>query len=79
MNITNCTILDCDNAGLLLKDVTKSRVSDCLIRDDRPGAKSTSLALTGGTGNMIVNNLLGTAPHIAETAASVAGNVYPQR
>ncbi len=79
MNITNCTILDCDNVGLLLKDVTNSRVSDCLIRDDRENAKSASLVVTGGQGNMIVHNLLGTAPRIAENAAHAAGNVYPQR
>jgi len=77
MNITNCTILDCDNVGLSLKDVTNSRVSDCLIRDDRADAKSASLVLTGSQGNMIVNNLLGTAPQIAAGAAHVAGNVHP--
>lgn len=77
MNVTNCTILDCDNAGLLLKGVTNSRVSDCLIRDDRENAKSASLVVTGGQGNMIVHNLLGTAPRIAENAAHVAGNVHP--
>jgi hypothetical protein len=77
MNITNCTILDCDNVGLLLKDVTNSRVSDCLIRDDRENAKSASLIVTGGQGNMTVHNLLGTAPHIAENAAHAAGNVHP--
>jgi hypothetical protein len=78
MNITNCTILDCDNVGLLLRNVTNSRVSDCLIRDDREDAKSASLVVTGGQGNMIVHNLLGTAPRIPETAAHTAGNVYPQ-
>ncbi len=77
MNITNCTILDCDNVGLLLKDVTNSRVSDCLIRDDRENAKSASLVVAGGQGNMIVHNLLGTVPRIAENAAHVAGNVHP--
>jgi len=77
LNVTNCTILDCDNVGLLLKDVTNSRVSDCLIRDDREKAKSTSLVVTGGRGNMIVHNLLGTAPRIDENAAHVAGNVGP--
>jgi parallel beta-helix repeat protein len=63
MNITNCTILDCDNVGLLLKDVRDSRVSDCLIRDDRADAKSVSLQIVGGAGNMIVDNLLGSAAH----------------
>jgi hypothetical protein len=31
----------------------------------------------GGRGNMIVNNLLGTAPRIAEGTAHVSGNVHP--
>jgi len=77
MNVTSCTILDCDNIGLLLKDVTDSRISCCIIRDDRANAKSTSLVVVGGKGNMIVSNLLGIAPHIAENAAHVAGNVHP--
>ncbi len=77
MNVTNCTILDCDNIGLLLKDVIDSRISGCVIRDDRVNAKSTSLVVVGGKGNMIVSNLLGTAPRIAENAAHVAGNVHP--
>ncbi len=63
-NITNCTILDCDNRGLLLKDVSDSRVSDCLIRDDRPDASSVSLEVIGGADNMIVDNLLGAPPRL---------------
>jgi hypothetical protein len=58
MNITNCSILDCDNIGLLLKDIVDSRVSGCLISDNRPDSESISLKVTGGKGNMIVNNLL---------------------
>lgn len=77
MNVTNCTILDCDNIGLLLKDVTGSRISGCLISDNRSNAKSTSLKVIGGRGNMIVNNLLATAPQIPEKAAHVSGNVHP--
>ena len=54
MHITGCTILDCDNAGLLAKDLTESRITDCLIRDDREGAQgSTPLKLIGGGGNKI--------------------------
>ena len=59
MNITNCTILDYDNVGLLLKNLSHSRVSDCLIRDDRPDAKSTPLKIIGGKDNMIIDNALG--------------------
>ena len=36
--IANSTILDSDNVGLLLRDVTRSRVGGMLIRDDRKGA-----------------------------------------
>ena len=61
-NITNCTILDCDSAGLLLVNVADSRVSDCLIRDDRPDSKSEPLRVVGGQGNQISDNLLGPPP-----------------
>jgi len=77
MNVTNCTILDCDNAGLLLENVSHSRVSDCIIRDDRPDAQSASLVVRSGKGNMVANNLLGTAPRIAEGSAQASGNIHP--
>ena len=77
MNVTNCTILDCDNIGLLLKGVTDSRISGCLISDNRSDAGSVSLKVIGGKGNMIVNNLLFTAPQIPESTARVSGNVHP--
>jgi hypothetical protein len=60
-NVTNCTILDCDNCGLLLKNVSHSRVSGCLIRDDRPETTSVPMKVIGGSGNVIIDNLLGTA------------------
>jgi hypothetical protein len=76
MNVTNCTILDCDGAGLILKDVSHSRVSDCLIRDDRPEhGDALSLKLTGGKGNMVVSNLFGGRAEIEPAAARVGGNV----
>jgi hypothetical protein len=52
-NVSNLTILDCDAVGLLLKDVTRSRVGGCLIRDDRPGASSEAMKVVGGSGNTI--------------------------
>lgn len=57
-NVTGCTILDCDHAGLLLKDVSDSRVSDCLIRDDRRDTSSFSIQVVGGRDNQIIDNLL---------------------
>ena len=31
-NVTGCSILDCDNAGILLNKSPEARVSNCLIR-----------------------------------------------
>lgn len=52
-HVTNLTVLDCDGVGLLLKDLTRSRVSGCLVRDDRPGAKSVPVSVVGGRDNAI--------------------------
>lgn len=51
--VANCTILDCEPIGLLLKNVTRSRISHCLIRDDRPGASTTTVRIDGGSDNHI--------------------------
>ncbi|MBN8628297.1 MAG: right-handed parallel beta-helix repeat-containing protein, partial [Planctomycetes bacterium] len=40
-NIHGCTLLDNEPVGLLLRDVKRSRVSDCLIRDDREGVEQS--------------------------------------
>lgn len=57
-NVTGCTILDCDGGGLLLRGVSRSRVSDCLIRDDRPGQSTRSLIEIEGQDNLLLDNLL---------------------
>jgi hypothetical protein len=52
--IANCTILDCDNAGALLDDVSDSRLGGCLIRNDLAEAKSwKALKIQGGRNNRI--------------------------
>ncbi len=53
MNLSGLTILDCENVGLLLKDVTRSRVSGCLIRNDLAGVKFEAVKVEGGAENMI--------------------------
>lgn len=58
MNISGCTILDCDNIGLLLDALTDSRVSGCLIRDDRADSSSVPIKIVGGHGNLIDGNLI---------------------
>lgn len=57
MNITNCTILDCSNIGLLLKNVTGSIVSGCLIKNDLQQGAFMPIKKIGSEGNMIENNL----------------------
>ena len=73
-NVANLTIVECDEVGLLLKELTNSRVSGCLIRDDRPNAASLSLRTEGGRANMIVNNYLGRPADILKGVGLVERN-----
>ncbi len=58
-NISTCTILDCDGPGLLLRNVSQSLITGCLIRDDRnTQEKSVSIRIEGGKGNRLSNNEL---------------------
>lgn len=56
-NITNCTIIDYGAAGLLLDDVSASRVSDCLISDDRAEADGEPLKQRKLRNCQIIDNL----------------------
>jgi hypothetical protein len=60
MNLSGGTILDCEPVGLLLSEVTDSRVAGFVIRDDRDGAASTAVRIVGGSGNQIDAELLST-------------------
>jgi len=74
-NITNCLIVDCHHAGVLLENVEHTRLSDCIIRDTRPKvAKPIAVRLTSGKANMIVNNLLAGQTQIASGSAHIEGN-----
>lgn len=79
INLTDSTILDCDTVGLLLKNVTHSRVSDCLIRDDRESkdgvAKSVAIRVEGGTGLMLTDNQLGSPIEGAGDSVYQGGNL----
>jgi hypothetical protein len=70
-HVTQCTILDCDNVGLLLKNVTLSRVSDCMIRNDRAGAAFQSIVIAGGSGVVVSNNMLDREPRTEQSAQAV--------
>lgn len=60
-NITGCSILDCLPRGLLLDDVSLSRVSDCLIHSDKDADAIAALHVTGGEGNQLVDNVVSNA------------------
>jgi hypothetical protein len=54
IHVADCTILDCENAGVLLDRVSQSRLAGCLIRNDLPGAASWKpLQIVGGQDNRI--------------------------
>ena len=58
-NISACTILDSDGAGLLLQNTRHSLVSGCLIADRRKDRQSApSLQVEGGEDNTFANNTL---------------------
>lgn len=53
-NVANCTILDCENAGVLLARVSDSRLAACLIRNDVPDVGEWKpVKIDGGKGNVI--------------------------
>jgi len=69
-NISGCTILDSDGAGLLLKNMTNSLVTGCLIADRRPDrAPAPSIRIEGGKDNTLANNKLA---HDSETVPAPA-------
>lgn len=77
INLTGSNILDFGKVGLLLENVSDSRVSGCIIRENREELKTEAVALKmkGGKGNMVVNNLLGGREEIEAGVAKVTGNV----
>ncbi len=60
MNVTGCTILDYGKCGLLLEQVTNSRVSDCLINNSRKDIGGIDIKVIGGENNQIIDNLAST-------------------
>lgn len=58
-NLSGCTILDSDGAGLLMKEVSNSLITGTLIADRRPDRQpAPSIRLIGGKDNTLANNKL---------------------
>jgi len=63
MHVTGLTILDCDTGGLFLDNVSRSRITGCLIRNDRIALPADrQLRIVGGEENHIGDNTLGGKP-----------------
>jgi hypothetical protein len=80
-NIIGLSVLDSDGAGVRLKNTSLSRVSGCIVRDDRSDANlAPAIAVTGGKGNDIVGNTLDRRAEIAIGAGrSVENEVVPRK
>jgi hypothetical protein len=82
LHVTGCTLLDNDGVGLLLADVSDSRIAGNLIRDDR-SIPSIPIKASGGSGNVIADNVLTGRPEIAANLGIVRDNdvvtAAPQR
>jgi len=76
VNVTGCTIVDCDNAGILLRASAHCRISGCLVRNAHCGGQPwTPVVVTGGRGNMVAGNLLDAAVKAGPGSAHLSANV----
>ena len=73
MHVSGCTLLDNDEAGMLLTDVSDSRIAGNLIGDERP-QPSTPIKASGGGGNVIADNVLTGRPEIGPGVGTVRDN-----
>jgi len=75
-NISGCTILDCDNCGILMNDVRDTIISGCLVQDIRAQAdKRLVLAVKKGGSNLISNNIFEGRVDIAPGSAKLTNNL----
>jgi hypothetical protein len=74
MHVTGCTLLDNDGTALVLKNVTRSRITECLIRDDRDGAAGLAVKAVECRDNVIANNTFGRPVEIDSPGGRVENN-----
>jgi len=77
MTLTDLSVLDSDGIGLWMKDCTRCRVSDCVVRDDREGAEkhaTLSLKVEGGKDNWIKGNIFTNGVEAGKESALLEGN-----
>ena len=78
-NISGVSVLDSDGVGLSLIDTSLTRVSGCVLRDDRPEPNAApALKVSGGQGNVIVGNVSDRRIDVAAGAASRDNDIVPR-
>lgn len=76
VNVTGCTVANCDNAGIVLQGCEMCRVSDCIVEDERASSESpVAIRVTEGKNNMVVNNLVAGPIESGSESAVVRDNV----
>lgn len=79
-NVTNSMILDSAKVGLLLDEVEYTRVSDTVIRNDRPDAGDfVAIRVLGGDNNFLTDNVFGGTIDIEKSSTHVEGNLLTPR
>jgi parallel beta-helix repeat protein len=74
-NLTNSTFLDCNEAGILLIDSEKGKVSGNFFNDERPGISNPiAIKIQGGKKNLVTNNYSNGMIIADPDAARVIGN-----
>jgi parallel beta-helix repeat protein len=54
ISVTGCTILDCQKAGILLRDCHQCRVANCFVSNDLPNEEPfEAIGQVGGAGNRV--------------------------
>ena len=74
-NISGASVLDSDGVALHVNNTSLTRVSGCMLRDDRSETNAApALKVTGGKGNMIVGNVLDRPADIASGSGTNRDN-----
>ena len=73
-NVTGCTLLDCDNGGILLRECQNCRIADCLIGQRRHTDRPAAVRIVGGTGNVVSDCLLRGQIELRQTEARLKDN-----
>lgn len=79
VNVVGCTFVDCSGAGLLLRNVRRSRISDCLVDHQQAPEGWAAIRVQGGQDNLITGNLLSGLLEMEPASGQAFGNLERRR